>query len=131
MFDGLSLEAGVLAAMGIAPKPQQHCRAVVLQGDFKGPFRLLCRARLTVLPCKTTGEYQCTNFCIKKNWRLLYWTQTRDVTTQHPEMESGLSTEITSQTKLQLVLEAVQFASNQHPVTQEQTHLNAAAKTKL
>ena len=56
MFDGLSCQAGVLAAMSIAPKPQQHCRAIVLQADLKGPFRLLCRASLAFLPCKTTAR---------------------------------------------------------------------------
>ena len=56
VFDGLSCQAGVLAAVSIAPEPQQHCRAVVLQADLKGPFRLLCRASLVFLPCKTTTK---------------------------------------------------------------------------
>ena len=54
VLDGLSLEAGVLAAMGVAPEPQQHCRAIVLQADLERPFGLLCRAGLAFLPCKST-----------------------------------------------------------------------------
>ena len=52
MFDGVGLQTGVLTAASVAPQPQQHCRAVVLQAHSEGPFWLLSGAALLpFLPC--------------------------------------------------------------------------------
>lgn len=67
MFDGLCLESGVLAAVSIAPEPQQHCRAVVLQADLKGPFRLLGRASLPILPLPCGEQHLACMQCYKSD----------------------------------------------------------------
>ena len=41
VLDGVRLQPRVLTAVGVAPQPQQHSRAAVLQGHFKGPLGLL------------------------------------------------------------------------------------------
>lgn len=52
VFDGMSFQAGVLTAVSVAPQPQQHCRAIVLQAHLEGPFGLLSGAvALPFLPC--------------------------------------------------------------------------------
>ena len=79
VFDGLSLQAGVLAAVGVAPKPQQHCRAVVLQADCIRPLRLLYWTSIAFLPCETTlrlKPFVQSRLCNNTQWRLLYHTQT-------------------------------------------------------